>query len=483
MKSFGFTQSTHYFIGLVILSTLLAIPSVSAAQTANECSFSRTLEDGVDGEDVRCLQKYLNDNGFVIAESGPGAVGHETNLFRTLTKEAVVKWQKAKNVNPASGVFGPQSQAAYLLDLIAKIEGKKADTVAVATAPTPAPQVAGISTSAIDENKNKGESILKDAFKMMRDAEKQVDDLDDESKLAKLNKNLTDARIDLYDALESFFDEDYKNAYASGQDALDAASKVFEKAGGETYESKADDVLSDVTDLLEDVQGLYSDAKDNKADVGDSKKMISEAEDLLNDAQDEFDKRGYKQAISDALDAEEILNDAKDEIDFVGEKDVEGYIEEVRNELDDAEDEINDADDDGEDVDDAWDLFKDAEKKLNKADLAIDDEEYLDAQNYAEDAQDLIDEALDSISGSSSGDEKKAKKAVANAWDDYDDAKNDISDAEDDGDNMDDAWDLLKDAKKKLNKADDSYDDEEYQDALDYVDDAEDLIDEALDEL
>ena len=113
------TVSHIRLIGFALAATtIMFIPFISSAQTPIDCSFGRTLELNVDGEDVRCLQTYLNGAGFTIAESGPGSVGNETSLFRGLTEAAVVRWQKANGVVPASGVFGPQSQAAYLLDLV-----------------------------------------------------------------------------------------------------------------------------------------------------------------------------------------------------------------------------------------------------------------------------------------------------------------------------------------------------------------------------
>jgi peptidoglycan hydrolase-like protein with peptidoglycan-binding domain len=51
------------------------------ASAATNCSFTRDLEIGSTGEDVRCLQKYLNANGFKIADSGVGSPGNETSPF------------------------------------------------------------------------------------------------------------------------------------------------------------------------------------------------------------------------------------------------------------------------------------------------------------------------------------------------------------------------------------------------------------------
>ena len=50
-------------------------------------------------EDIRVFQKYLNNNGFVLAQSGPGSVGSETNYFGSVTKAALTKFQQAKGLS------------------------------------------------------------------------------------------------------------------------------------------------------------------------------------------------------------------------------------------------------------------------------------------------------------------------------------------------------------------------------------------------
>jgi hypothetical protein len=71
----------------------------------------RDLELGMTGEDVRALQKLLNTHGFVLAASGAGAPGSETDYFGTLTRSAVAAFQQANSVAPAAGYFGPLTRA------------------------------------------------------------------------------------------------------------------------------------------------------------------------------------------------------------------------------------------------------------------------------------------------------------------------------------------------------------------------------------
>ncbi len=81
--------------------------NVSQKETAtSKYIFTRNLSTGTIGEDVKELQKYLNDNGFVLANSGPGSKGNETTKFGALTREALKKFQKNNKITPANGYFG-----------------------------------------------------------------------------------------------------------------------------------------------------------------------------------------------------------------------------------------------------------------------------------------------------------------------------------------------------------------------------------------
>lgn len=80
----------------------------------SSCSFFRDLYQGLTGEDVRCLQKYLNSAGFSLTSSGPGSLGNESTYFGLRTKEAVIRWQIANGVLPQSGYFGIISRTKYL---------------------------------------------------------------------------------------------------------------------------------------------------------------------------------------------------------------------------------------------------------------------------------------------------------------------------------------------------------------------------------
>lgn len=73
--------------------------------------FTRDLSLASVGADVRMLQKILNDKGYNIAETGAGSKGNETEYFGILTQNALIKYQKAQNILPAQGYFGPRTRA------------------------------------------------------------------------------------------------------------------------------------------------------------------------------------------------------------------------------------------------------------------------------------------------------------------------------------------------------------------------------------
>jgi hypothetical protein len=75
-----------------IASSSNQIPS-KAAVPVSFGVFTRPLRKGSVGADVRALQKFLNANGFTVAQTGPGSVGNETTLFGAATQTALQKFQ------------------------------------------------------------------------------------------------------------------------------------------------------------------------------------------------------------------------------------------------------------------------------------------------------------------------------------------------------------------------------------------------------
>ena len=114
----GLTHSTGYFgpatmkeANLLSVSTAsrvcltpiaLTTPPVSTAY-----SFTRDLTLGSQGNDVKALQVFLNTHAFTITSTGAGSPGNETIYFGPATQTALIKFQKANGINPATGYFGP----------------------------------------------------------------------------------------------------------------------------------------------------------------------------------------------------------------------------------------------------------------------------------------------------------------------------------------------------------------------------------------
>lgn len=77
----------------------------------SSATLARDLTLGSKGEDVRTLQKFLNAKGFTIAATGAGSLGNESTTFGPATKAALIRYQKARGISPASGYFGKITRA------------------------------------------------------------------------------------------------------------------------------------------------------------------------------------------------------------------------------------------------------------------------------------------------------------------------------------------------------------------------------------
>jgi hypothetical protein len=69
--------------------------------------FNKNLKLNNVSSDVKELQKYLNNHGYTVAKTGVSSKGKETTTFTSATKNALIKFQKANKITPASGIFGP----------------------------------------------------------------------------------------------------------------------------------------------------------------------------------------------------------------------------------------------------------------------------------------------------------------------------------------------------------------------------------------
>ncbi len=81
-------------------------------------NFPFDLKAQMTDEYVRHLQKFLNNNGFVLAESGLGSPGNETDYFGPLTYNALIKYQDEHHkeiltpvgISKGTGFFGSSTR-------------------------------------------------------------------------------------------------------------------------------------------------------------------------------------------------------------------------------------------------------------------------------------------------------------------------------------------------------------------------------------
>ncbi len=300
------------------------------AQTPPTCDFTRDLDVGDTGEDVLCLQKFLNAGGFIITSTGAGSPGNETDLFGTLTKEALAKWQTAQGLSPASGYFGPKSRATY------KTPGTPAVNPASPSTATPGMPsiqevVAKLSEYAdlikklqdenaeLKQNTSQGSGndtvreMLKDAHNMVEDAEDAIDDAEDDGEDVSEDKdNLSDAEEEISDGLIAFIEEDYVKAESHAEDAIEALEDIISDLGGD--EEDAQDALDDAEEAIDDAKDEINEADDDDDDVDEAEDLLDDAEDKFEDAEDAFDDEDFDDAIELAEEAQDLAEQAVDAI-------------------------------------------------------------------------------------------------------------------------------------------------------------------------
>ena len=90
-----------------------ALPTQEEPAESKPFVFTRDLEFGMRGEDVRALQVTLNTGRFTVAQTDAGSPGQETSYFGPATRAALVRFQQAHNIKPAVGYFGPITRGVF----------------------------------------------------------------------------------------------------------------------------------------------------------------------------------------------------------------------------------------------------------------------------------------------------------------------------------------------------------------------------------
>lgn len=359
------------FVVIALVATILPISTVHAAS----CDFSRNLDIGVDGEDVRCLQRYLNGSGFTIAAMGPGAPGGETSLFRELTRQAVARWQASNGISPASGFFGPLSRAKY-----EALQGGGSPSV-------PTPPTAG------NLSETQARLSLLQAIAAMKNA------LDD-------GADIDDATDTLLDAFTAYLNNSYSQASSLARNAeLEAKDSDSDDDDDDDDrdrydEDDAEDAIEDAQDAIQDAWDALDDSPASGLDQDDAEELIEDAEDLLADAEDAFDDEEWDETVELAEEAKDLANDAEDlanDESSSDEDEAEEALDDAEDAIADAREELADSNLSASDYRDADELLDDADDLFDEAEEALEDDDWDLVIELTDEIFDLVDEAEDII--------------------------------------------------------------------------------------
>lgn len=290
-------------------------PAVSKAQAAmvTPCDFTGNLEVGVVNEEVRCLQKYLNSNGFKIADVGVGSPGSETAMYGSLTEEAVKRWQSSRGVS-STGIFGPLSKEEYLKHVAALLNSQLSNMGSGSSVTPPVPSTT-ITPAVRVEEESQEETEAREKIQEARDelenTEEDVDDADEgDIDIDDANDEIADAKDDLLEALYSFLDEDYSDAINKAEDVIDAMGDISDELHGD--DNDAEEAIQDAEDAINEADDEIDAAYEDGDDVDEARDLLNDAEDKFDDAQDAFDDEDFDEAKDLAEEAEDLANDAID---------------------------------------------------------------------------------------------------------------------------------------------------------------------------
>lgn len=305
------------FIFSVAVATLfvatLSFTKNEAKAATVQCDFTRDLEMGSVGEDVRCLQRYLNAEGFTIAEDGVGSPGQETAGFGMLTKEAVMRWQAAHNFSLKTGTFGPMSRSKYLEKIAAGLTSQLASMGATpSTSATPSVGTPVVVQNVVSSAEKEAKSAIEDAFEALSDAEDAADDIDDANDEEDALDDIDDAKDDLIEAFKAFLDKDFEKATNKAEDVTDSLADIIDEVFGD--EDDAQEAIDDAEEAINDAEDEINDADDDGDDVHDANDLLDDAREKLEDAEDAFDDKDYDEAEELAKEAEDLADEAVDAI-------------------------------------------------------------------------------------------------------------------------------------------------------------------------
>ncbi|MEN9647682.1 MAG: trimeric autotransporter adhesin [Candidatus Parcubacteria bacterium] len=289
--------------GALLLCVGIFVPLSSAH--AAQCVFTRTLELETTGEDVRCLQQFLNDQGFTIAESGVGSKGHETNQYKEKTKEAVKKWQKAVGISPATGNFGPLSKSKYEAGFVIT------PTPTTPTSTSSKPVVPA--TPAVSTTETTSKKQLIKALELVDSFDQYIDDHDNGGKnLDDKKKVLTKVQGYVLDATRAYLNGTYSKVSEFTAKITDALDKYSDDLEATDDKDGAKQALKEAKDTLDSVTEKIKKAKDRKKDVEDAENELDTAKDHYKNARDAYNSEDYADVFDFINDFDDSIKDALD---------------------------------------------------------------------------------------------------------------------------------------------------------------------------
>lgn len=391
----------------VFFSTALPLPAATES-----CTFSRNLEVKTVGEDVRCLQKYLNGAGYTIATSGIGSPGKETSIFGELTKQAVKKWQAANGVS-STGNFGPLSRQKFASLSAGAVLGAASPSVPTTLTAAQKQQLQSQISSLlvqIENLKSKREKVIadrvtkEDAKAALDRTETDINNAQSEVNSAysrgddvdKANDYIREAKDKLEDTTRSYNKDRYEEVMSSSYEAEKLVDKALKEIDSDTL------TLADVKEVIDEAQKAFdkaeseiSKADQNGYDVSKSESKLRESETTLEKAKDYYDDRNYSEANTYAKKADDLADEALDAIDDVSKSEARTKINEADDAVDEAEDDIDYAKDRNRSVGNAESMLESARSALASARSYYDEREYSKAVLYAKKSIEYTNKALD----------------------------------------------------------------------------------------
>jgi len=333
------------------------------APTGAACTFTRDLQLGMTGDDVKCLQKYLNSHGYTIAESGVGSAGHETGEFKALTEVALIKWQKANKLTPAIGYFGAQSRlffkkgsassvtgltepflGAPLIQapttiapasdaeaaLRAQVEALKSvlegrtntlpvttttQTTVAATVVTP---VATATAPAVSNDAASGDAavrkVLDTVLNLVAKADTAIKKNSKNANISDAKDTILAAKDEILIALRAYIANDYVTAEATLGKAKKDATAAYTTANAGNQKQQATTAVADVQSNYKAAKTKITKADDAGKTVTSANRYMKKAANVLDDAQTALDDGKYADALDTAHTADSYVSDAVDAI-------------------------------------------------------------------------------------------------------------------------------------------------------------------------